>query len=78
MNEDRAFAALAASVAEILPDIDPTLVTPRASLRDLGANSIDRAEIILEAAARLGARAALNKFAGAADLGELARLLAQS
>jgi polyketide biosynthesis acyl carrier protein len=58
-------------IAEILPDVAPAEITPDKSLRDLGADSVDRVEIIMLLTGRLGVSAPLFVFAGIPNIGAL-------
>lgn len=48
MTKDDIFEVVKNSIMEILPDISPTDIKIQGSLRDLGANSIDRMEIVFK------------------------------
>lgn len=75
MADPRVFETLAACVALVLPDIAAGRLGPEDSLKELGANSIERAEIILEAAERLSVRVPMTRFAQCRNLGEIAIVL---
>jgi polyketide biosynthesis acyl carrier protein len=47
MNKQEIFAAIKQNILEVLPDVDEGRVVPETSMRDLGANSIDRADILI-------------------------------
>jgi polyketide biosynthesis acyl carrier protein len=69
-------AALVRSVvAEILPALPPERITEDRHPRDLGADSVDRVEIILTLLDRLGLREPMARFGELPDLGALAALL---
>ena len=44
--DDPVLAAIRRSVVEVLPEVDGQLVTEDRSLTDLGANSIDRVDVV--------------------------------
>ncbi|MGI6668759.1 MAG: acyl carrier protein [Acetivibrionales bacterium] len=46
MGRDEIFNVIKRVVSEILPDVDSGAVTQDKSLKELGANSIDRVEIV--------------------------------
>ena len=75
MTSDRFFDTLACSIREILPDLPADRITPDASLKALGANSIERAEIILETLSTLGLKIPMTKFAEARNLADIAAIL---
>ncbi len=47
MREEEIFEIIVGHLVEVLPDIDPQNVTMQDALSDFGANSVDRAEIIM-------------------------------
>ncbi len=51
-----------AAITEVLPTLDPDDVSGEGSLRDLGADSVDRVEIILAVLGRLGVDEPLSSF----------------
>ncbi len=72
---DPVLTAIRRSVLEVLPDLDPELVTEDRSLSDLGANSIDRAEIVTLTMEDLGISVPVGDFREVHDIGSLALLL---
>lgn len=60
-----------AVIAEILPDLPATEVTTDKSLRDLGADSVDRVEIISLLMHRLRRTDPISAFAAIPDIGAL-------
>ncbi len=48
MNRDEIFAVIQKNVLDILFELDPSAVTPEGNLTDLGANSLDRADIVTQ------------------------------
>lgn len=63
--------ALVESILEIFPEFSVRQLLRTDSLKDLGANSIDRAEVVMLTMSRLGIKAPLILFASAKNLGEL-------
>lgn len=63
-------------VATILPTVGRAEVTGDKHLRDLGADSVERVEIIVSLTERLGVDEPLSTFSGARNLDELVALLA--
>ena len=47
MNKHEVFELVKRNILEVLPDVDEMKVIPDVSMRDLGANSIDRADILI-------------------------------
>lgn len=67
---------IAGHAREVLPDLAGRPLGAADSLRELGANSIDRAEILMLTTATLGLRIPLVELSQARNVGELADLLA--
>ena len=42
------FQIIKANLLELLPDLDPSRIVPEESMKNLGANSIDRADVIIQ------------------------------
>ncbi len=72
---DAVLIAIRRSVLEVLPDLDPEAVTEEVSLSDLGANSIDRVDVVTMAMDELGISLSVTEFTDVRDIGSLARLL---
>jgi polyketide biosynthesis acyl carrier protein len=60
---------------EVVPGVDESRISPGDSPRDLGANSIDRAEIITETMQRLGISVPMVDFAGANTVGDIVAVM---
>lgn len=72
---DAVLSAIRSSVRVVLPEVDPALVTEDVSLTDLGANSIDRVDVVTMAMDTLGISLSVTEFTDVHDIGSLARLL---
>lgn len=75
MTKEQVFSLVQTKICEILPDVSPEQVTTELRMKELGANSIDRSEIVTESLADLGIRTPLVKFSGAETVGGLVELL---
>lgn len=75
MNQDAIFRVLVENTRELLPELNDHNFSPEDSLRALGANSIDRAEIITMTLEAVKATIPLVELAEAADMGELAGII---
>ncbi len=75
MTRADVFAVVTEQILEVLPDLDPSLIREDRSLKDLGANSIDRADITLQTMERLGVRFPLAELAGVSNLRGLVDVL---
>ena len=68
MNKQQIFEVIKKNVLEILPEIDPAHIVPESSLRDLGANSIDRADILIQSLEMLKLKFPLHEMGAARNL----------
>ncbi|MFG2590390.1 acyl carrier protein [Streptomyces sp. NBC_01166] len=75
MPESRVFDLIVEHVREVVPELEDHRFQPSDSLRDLGANSIDRAEIIIMTLEALSVSIPLVELADAKNIGELADLI---
>ncbi|MEU9704936.1 phosphopantetheine-binding protein [Streptomyces sp. NPDC047981] len=73
--DDAVLTAIRGSVLVVLPEVDPERVTEDVSLTDLGANSIDRVDVVTMTMDALGISLSVTDFADVSDIGSLARLL---
>ncbi|MBC3988132.1 acyl carrier protein [Streptomyces sp. AC563] len=75
MSQEEIFKALMSVFSEIVPEVDVSAATPQDSLRDLGANSIDRADIITETMEAAGVSLPMVRFADAKSIGDIVRVI---
>jgi polyketide biosynthesis acyl carrier protein len=75
MDKEKIFQILKESFNEIIPDIPVDSIRIEDSLKDLGANSIDRADIIMLAAETLNVVVPMVEFAKARNIGEIVDIL---
>ncbi|HTI21473.1 phosphopantetheine-binding protein [Kutzneria chonburiensis] len=54
MTEQEIFDVVRRHLAEVLPDLDTARVQPDVSMRELGANSIDRMDLVIGVQDELG------------------------
>ncbi|GAA2495436.1 acyl carrier protein [Streptomyces thermolineatus] len=73
--EEQVLAVLRRTTAEIVPEVDPALITPDRTLSDLGCNSIDRAEIVTLTMEELGIVVPVHEFHQGLDIGTLAAVM---
>lgn len=71
MSRSQVEQTVRAVIGEILPDLPAADVTLDKNLRDLGADSVDRVEIISLLIHRLGSKEPISSFADIPDLGAL-------
>lgn len=75
MAEDTVFLALKEAATAVMTDLSAEKLTERASLRELGANSLDRAEILMRVMEAQRVMVPMIRFAQCQNLGEIARVL---
>ncbi|ABC35804.1 acyl carrier protein [Burkholderia thailandensis] len=77
MNQEAVFQLLVSHAREVVPHLAQHPFQPSESFKTLGANSMDRADILMMTMEALSIRCSLTELAGPANIGELAALLAQ-
>jgi len=75
MNQEGVLEIIARHAREIVPDLQDHAFSESDSLRALGANSVDRADIIMMTLESLSLNAPLIEMAKAENIGELARII---
>lgn len=75
MNSPDAFETFKSVFAEVVPDIDVNGISCGDKPRELGANSIDRAEIITETMQKLGISVPMVTFASADTVGDIVAIM---
>lgn len=75
MTQQQIVDLIVAHTCEVIPDLQGRHFTPADSLRELGANSIDRSEIIMMTLESLSVSIPLIELAGASNIGELASII---
>lgn len=75
MTLEDVFATIVGHTREVVPGLDDHAFQFTDSLRELGANSIDRSEVVMLALESLSLKAPMIEFAKAENMGELATLL---
>lgn len=75
MPDTRVFDLIVEHTREVIPELEGHRFDPSDSLRDLGANSIDRAEIIMMTLESLSVHIPLVELADAKNISELADLI---
>lgn len=75
MNQESVFQTLVRIICEVLPDLEGYAFQPEDRLVDLGANSVDRAEIVTMALEALSLSTPRVELSEAKNIGELAEVL---
>ena len=77
MNEERIFSVIVEVIREILSGLPDRELRPDDTLDALGANSMDRAEIMMTVLERIDLNIPLVETFGPKNIGELAGLLSR-
>jgi len=64
MSKEHVFEVVKNIIIEVLPDVDPAEISIEKQLKDIGANSIDRMEIVTMSMQELDIKIPLMSFAG--------------
>lgn len=75
MTESEILEVVKKNILEVLPDVQPGMISGDKSLSDLGANSVDRMEIITLSMEDLGLSIPLLSFATATNIEGLVGVL---
>jgi polyketide biosynthesis acyl carrier protein len=75
MTREEVFEVVRAMTAKVLPDADTSTMTIDGTLGDLGANSLDRADIVTMSMMELGVKVPPKEFANVKDIRALVALL---
>lgn len=62
MTKGEIFEVIQRNLLDILPDLDPARIEPLQSMRDLGANSIDRADVVIQSMEALNLKFPLHEL----------------
>ncbi|WP_444944872.1 acyl carrier protein [Microbulbifer sp. ZKSA006] len=74
MDSNDIYAMVVELTCEVLPELEDHQFQPSDSLESLGANSMDRAEIVMMALERLNLKIPRVETVGPENIGELAEL----
>lgn len=75
MKHDEVWHNLKSAILEIFPEFTEKEIGFHQSLKDLGANSVDRAEILMVTMESLGLKVPMVEFSRATNIGELVVIL---
>lgn len=71
MQKTGIFAIIKRKLLEVLPDLEPAAIVPEESMRNLGANSIDRVDVVIETMEELRLNIPLSQLGHIKNLQEL-------
>lgn len=75
MSKEEIFEILKEQILEIIPELDLSEVTMKDSLKEIGANSVDRADIIIVTMESLDIRIPMIQFGKAANIGDIVEIM---
>ena len=67
-SQQEIFEVVKQNTIKVLMDVDPSLITLDTSLTELGANSIDRVEVVMYSMEQLGIEVPRTEFRGVRDI----------
>lgn len=74
MDKDQIFAVIKQNIIDVIPELADKPITIKDSLRDLGANSVDRAEILIKSMSAMQLKVPLVEFGQAKNIEDLVLL----
>ncbi|MBV7337988.1 acyl carrier protein [Chloroflexi bacterium TSY] len=77
MTQDEVFTVVKKNIREVLYDLNTDEIPMEASLKDLGANSLDRADITVMCMEELELKIPMVEFGGLTNIQGLVELLTQ-
>ena len=75
MSEEEIFELIVRHTGEVIPELENHAFQPSDRLKDLGANSVDRAEIVMMTMESLSLQIPRVELSGMRNIGELAHVL---
>ncbi len=74
-SKEDVFDTVKKNIISLLPDLSADTVKPEVSMKDLGANSIDRMGVVIQSMEELSLKIPLIEFAMVSNIGGLVDLL---
>jgi polyketide biosynthesis acyl carrier protein len=71
MTKDEVFGVVQRHVRDVLPEVSEADIRPDRSMRDLGANSLDRMDVLVASIDELGIEVPVSEFAEVKSIGGL-------
>ena len=78
MEKRNVFQVVKDVISEVLPDVDSEDIKIEQNLKSLGANSIDRTEIVMLSMEKLGIKVPLVSFGGVENIEEMVDVLVEN
>ncbi len=77
MSESEIFDVIKNNILEILPNLNPDDIVMEKSMKDLGANSIDRADVVIKTMSDLSVKIPLVELGKVSNIGGLVGVFLQ-
>lgn len=71
MNKNEIFQIMKETIFEYLPELEAKEIVPTDSLKELGANSIDRMDIIVDTMGKISLKVPMVEFGGLKNIEEI-------
>jgi len=78
LEKENIFLVVKGAIADVLPDVDTEAVSIEQNLKSLGANSIDRTEIVMSSMEKLGIKMPLVSFGGVENIEDMVDVMADA
>jgi len=78
MAKEQVYEVVRKVIIRVLPDLDPDMISIEKRLKDLGANSIDRMEVVTMSMEELGLKIPLMSFAQVSNIEGLVDVLTEN
>lgn len=78
MTKEHVYEVVKKVIIEVLPDLKPELISIEKRLKELGANSIDRTEVVIMSMEELGLKIPLMSFAQVSKIEGLVDVLTEN
>lgn len=78
MNDEPIFNTIKTAIGTVMGSLAPPVITQSDSLREMGANSLDRAEILMQSMDDLNVRVPMLSFAEAHNLADIVAVFASA
>lgn len=75
MSKNEILEEIKNNIYDVLPELEGTEIKESDSLKELGANSIDRADIIMSTLESIDAKVPMVRFGSAKNIGEIADII---
>jgi polyketide biosynthesis acyl carrier protein len=78
MEKEHVYEVVKKVIMEVLPDLNPEMISIEKELKNLGANSVDRMEVVTKSMEELGLKIPLMSFAQVSNIEGLVEVLTEN